>query len=144
MVIVKTYFWYTCKRNMIDFFMSHRSVIRSFDVPIREIWLTFLCHILRCKTENQNVSPHWGVRTLNHWIERPVLYHWATSSLLQSWHETCLQNPIATNHSKCEDVIFLYIQKIMIVFFLDFSGVFWWQLNCSNLFPESNLLRKNQ
>ena len=29
-------------------------------------------------------------------------------------------------------------------FFLDFSGVFWWQLNCSNLFPESSLLRKNQ
>ena len=28
--------------------------------------------------------------------------------------------------------------------FLDFSGVFWWQLNCSNLFPESSLLRKNQ
>ena len=27
--------------------------------------------------------------------------------------------------------------------FLDFSGVFWRQLNCSNLFPESNLLRKN-
>ena len=28
--------------------------------------------------------------------------------------------------------------------FLDFSGVFWWQPNCSNLFPESSLLRKNQ
>ena len=28
--------------------------------------------------------------------------------------------------------------------FLDFSGVIWWQLNCSNLFPESSLLRKNQ
>ena len=28
--------------------------------------------------------------------------------------------------------------------FLDFSGVFWRQLNCSNLFPESSLLRKNQ
>ena len=28
--------------------------------------------------------------------------------------------------------------------FLDFSGVFWRQLNCSNLFLESNLLRKNQ
>ena len=27
--------------------------------------------------------------------------------------------------------------------FLDFSGVFWRQLNCSNLFPESSLLRKN-
>ena len=27
--------------------------------------------------------------------------------------------------------------------FLDFSGVFWWKLNCSNLFPESNLLKKN-
>ena len=28
--------------------------------------------------------------------------------------------------------------------FLDCSGVFWGQLNCSNLFPESSLLRKNQ
>ena len=28
--------------------------------------------------------------------------------------------------------------------FLDFSGVFWWQLNYSNLFPESSLLGKNQ
>jgi hypothetical protein len=31
--------------------------------------------------------------------------------------ETFLQKPIATNHSKCEYVIFLYIQKIMIEFF---------------------------
>ena len=34
--------------------------------------------------------------------------------------------------------------SIMQKFFLDFSGVFWRQLNCSNLFPESSLLRKNQ
>ena len=30
------------------------------------------------------------------------------------------------------------------IFFLDFSGVFWRQINCSNRFPESNLLRKNR
>ena len=58
-----------------------------------------------------------GFETLNLWFERPVLYHWATTPLMFKLHETSLQDPIATNHSKCEYVIFLYIQKIMIDFF---------------------------
>ena len=58
-----------------------------------------------------------GIRTPNLWAVRPELCHRATSPLTFKLLETFLQKPIATNHSKCEYVIFLYIQKIMIEFF---------------------------
>ena len=37
----------------------------------------------------------------------------------------------------------LHLERTMYnikILFLDFSGVFWWQINCSIFFPESSLL----
>ena len=45
--------------------------------------------------------------------------------------------------SKQNKTVKLFLREAQKIF-LDFSGVFWQQLNYSNLFPESSLLRKNQ
>ena len=69
------------------------------------------------KLKLKKYLPTW-IRTTDLEIVRPALYHWATSSLLHKEKKTLLHVAFATPYSKCEDVIFLYILKIMIVFFM--------------------------
>ena len=69
------------------------------------------------------------------------VFHWLLQTFLNSKTLKTEEFYQRRFHQLLTDLIVLMPLKVSQ---RNFSGVFWRQLNCSNLFPESNLLRKNQ